>query len=515
LVDRACTRIHRPFAPLLITALAIVLGSAVPARAQSYSLAWDPNLDGVTVGYRLYYGTASATYQPPEGIDVGATTSFSVSLLPGQTYYFTVRAYDEGGTLGPPSAEISFTVPHTPTLSALSSTVAAGQPLAFRAENGPANRLDWVALFCPDTRGDSQYVDWLYLSGSKSAPAAGVAAATVSFPAPASATPGAVCNARFFANNVVMRLATSESVTIANPVPTASALSPSTAAVGSAQFTLTVTGSGFVSGSTVRWAGSSRPTTFVSATQLRATISASDVSSMGTRQVSVVNPSPGGGTSNELTFTVGGSTLTAGSSTVTTSGTMSFTVANGPGNRADWIALYCPDSRTDAQYVDWTYLNNTKALPSSGLTSAAVTFPVPPGVQAGAACNARLFSNNSLTRLATSGSITVEASPTQPTITPASLTVAAGGAITVTVANGPGNRFDWVGLYCPATDPHSQYRDWFYLNNLKTAPGVGLSSATITLPAPGSAATCSVRLFANNGSTLLAATPLITVGGTD
>jgi hypothetical protein len=55
----------------------------------------------------------------------------------------------------------------------------------------------------------------------------------------------------------------------------------------------------------VRWNGSNRATTFVSSTQLTAAISASDVASQGSRTVTVFNPTPGGGTSGNLTFTVG------------------------------------------------------------------------------------------------------------------------------------------------------------------------------------------------------------------
>jgi Tol biopolymer transport system component len=89
-----------------------------------------------------------------------------------------------------------------------------------------------------------------------------------------------------------------------NPVPAISSLSPSSATAGGAAFTLTVDGSSFVSGATVDWNGSARTTTFVSATQLTAAITASDIAAAGTANVTVVNPSPGGGTSNAVTFTI-------------------------------------------------------------------------------------------------------------------------------------------------------------------------------------------------------------------
>ena len=87
------------------------------------------------------------------------------------------------------------------------------------------------------------------------------------------------------------------------PAPVITALSPSSASAGGAGFVLTVTGRGFVSGSVVRWNGSDRPTTFVSATELRATISTDNLSA-GTPSVRVFSPLPGGGISNPLRFTV-------------------------------------------------------------------------------------------------------------------------------------------------------------------------------------------------------------------
>jgi uncharacterized repeat protein (TIGR01451 family) len=92
----------------------------------------------------------------------------------------------------------------------------------------------------------------------------------------------------------------------ANPVPAITSLLPSTAAAGSGAFTLTVNGSNFVNGAVVNFNGNARTTSFVSATQLTAAILANDVASAGTPSVTVTNPSPGGGTSNPLTFTITG-----------------------------------------------------------------------------------------------------------------------------------------------------------------------------------------------------------------
>ncbi|HSV48143.1 MAG TPA: galactose oxidase-like domain-containing protein [Ramlibacter sp.] len=87
------------------------------------------------------------------------------------------------------------------------------------------------------------------------------------------------------------------------PGPALSSLSPSSATAGGPAFTLTVNGSDFVSGVTVRWNGAARSTSFVSATRLTAAIPAGDIAAQGTAQVSVLNPS--GAASGNLPFTVG------------------------------------------------------------------------------------------------------------------------------------------------------------------------------------------------------------------
>ncbi len=101
------------------------------------------------------------------------------------------------------------------------------------------------------------------------------------------ATPGsatvAVRVSPFVTSNTV-------SFTITTPTPVISALSPSSVPVGSAAFVLTVNGSAFVSGATVVWNGSDRTTTYLSSTQLRTTITASDVATAGTFPVTVRQP---------------------------------------------------------------------------------------------------------------------------------------------------------------------------------------------------------------------------------
>jgi hypothetical protein len=89
-----------------------------------------------------------------------------------------------------------------------------------------------------------------------------------------------------------------------NPVPALTSLSPSSAKRGGPAFTLTVNGSNFIAASVVHWNGAARPTTFINSGQVQAAIPASDIAAQGTAQVTVVNPAPGGGTSNTLSFPI-------------------------------------------------------------------------------------------------------------------------------------------------------------------------------------------------------------------
>jgi hypothetical protein len=92
-----------------------------------------------------------------------------------------------------------------------------------------------------------------------------------------------------------------------NPAPTLTSISPASAVLGSPAFTLTLTGTNFVPGSYMIWASNARSATYLSSTELQATISPADVSlynGSGPIQVVVMNPPPGGGSSASLPFTL-------------------------------------------------------------------------------------------------------------------------------------------------------------------------------------------------------------------
>ena len=89
-----------------------------------------------------------------------------------------------------------------------------------------------------------------------------------------------------------------------NPVPSISAISPASVIAGAAAQTITVTGTGFDSASSVIFSGASLSTTYVSATSLQAAVPASALSAGESVSVTVSNPAPGGGSSTAASFTV-------------------------------------------------------------------------------------------------------------------------------------------------------------------------------------------------------------------
>jgi hypothetical protein len=96
-----------------------------------------------------------------------------------------------------------------------------------------------------------------------------------------------------------------------NPVPLINnPLSPTSVAPGGPGFTLTVNGTGFVSGSVVNWNGSPLTTHFVSSSQLTATIPASNIATAGTATIRVSSPGDGLSNVEYLGITNTASTLT-------------------------------------------------------------------------------------------------------------------------------------------------------------------------------------------------------------
>ncbi|MCI0390755.1 MAG: IPT/TIG domain-containing protein [Acidobacteria bacterium] len=174
--------------------------------------------------------------------------------------------------------------------------------------------------------------------------------------------------------------------TINNLVPTLTSLSPNSRLAADTGFTLTVNGTNFVSDSTVKWNGADRPTTFVSATQLTAAISAADIASAGSASITTTNPAPGGGTSNALTFTVlqppAAPVITSLSPGFALVGGQQFTLTVNGTNFAANSVVRLNNNVRDTSFVSGTQLTATiptTDIATQGRVNITVVTPPPGG----------------------------------------------------------------------------------------------------------------------------------------
>ncbi len=304
------------------------------------------------------------------------------------------------GLGGGSSNAVSFTVNNpAPTITTISPTSALAGGASFTLTvNGMGFVSTSAVSFGANARATT-FVSATQLTAAISASdiaTGGNFNVTVANPAPGGGTSNAV------------------SFTVNNPVPTITTISPASATAGGAAFTLTVNGTGFVSTSVVNYGGNVRATTQVSSTQLTASISASDIATAGTFNVTVTNPSPGGGTSNAVSFTVNNpvATVTSISPTSALAGGAAFTLTvNGTGFVSTSGVSYGGNVRATTQ-VSSTQL--TASISASDIATAGnfnvTVFNPPPG---GGTSNAVNF-----------------------TVTDFSIAVASGGSATATITAG-------------------------------------------------------------------------------
>jgi YVTN family beta-propeller protein len=128
-----------------------------------------------------------------------------------------------------------------------------------------------------------------------------------------------------------------------NPTPAITGISPTGTTVGGGSVPLTISGTGFVSSSVAQFGGTALTTTFVNSTTLTVTIPATSLLAAQAVSVTVVSPTPGGGTSNAGTFTISpaSQTISFGALSNKTYGAGPFTVCatgGGSGNPVTFSA---------------------------------------------------------------------------------------------------------------------------------------------------------------------------------
>jgi hypothetical protein len=102
---------------------------------------------------------------------------------------------------------------------------------------------------------------------------------------------------------------------VAGSMPTITELAPNNVNSGEPSFILTVNGANFSTTATINWNGTAQTTSYVSASQLTATIAATDIAAAATVPITVTNPA-----------TSGSGAYGSGGTLAETSAPMNFTV---------------------------------------------------------------------------------------------------------------------------------------------------------------------------------------------
>lgn len=235
------------------------------------------------------------------GVTTGYSSSSSLfASIPGNLIASQGTANVTVFTSGVASNAVTFTITapgSTPAITSLSpSSITAGSTAFTMAVNGSGfvsgSVVQWNGF-----QVSSAYVSSTQLNAS-------ILANLIASQGTAAIT---VVNSGAPTSNAV-------TFTVTAAAPTISSVSPSSITAGGAAFPLTVTGSGFVSGSVVQWNGSGVSTSYVNATQLTASITANLIASPGTANVTVLNP--GVGTSSAVPFVVNAASVTPNVQTI-------------------------------------------------------------------------------------------------------------------------------------------------------------------------------------------------------
>lgn len=267
-----------------------------------------------------------------------------------------------GSTSAPPSNSV-------PSISSTSPTTIIAGGTAFTLTVNGSNFISTSTVQWNGSSRTTSYITATQLTASITAAdiaTTGTASVAVENPAPGGGVSQAI------------------SVTVNNPLPTISSLSPASTSAGGTAFTLTVSGSSFVLGATVQWGGSNLTTTYVSATQLSASVPASDIATGETVNVAVVNPTPGGGITQVVSFTVNNPlpTISALSPLSTNSGGPALTLAVSGTNFSAGSKVQWNGVSLTTTYVSATQL--TASVPSAetaaaGSANVTVENPAPGG----------------------------------------------------------------------------------------------------------------------------------------
>jgi hypothetical protein len=305
-----------------ITSTAATLTVNVPP-----SVTTQPSNQTVTAGQTATFtvattGTPAPTYQwLKNNVAISGATSASyttpATVAADNGAQFTVTATNVAGNQTSNPATLNVNVPPSFTTQPSNQAVTVGQTATFTssASGIPAPTYQW---------------------SKNNVAISGATSASYTTPATVIGDNGSqfTVTATNVAGNQTSNPATLTVNPVLNPAPGLTSISPTVVVPGHASFTLTVTGQNFISGSVVQVNGSARSTNVANGTQLTATITAADVVNSGQLAITIVNPAPGGGTSNAATLVVNATVSVAAvaSLKITNAGANGFNLVKHLGN---------------------------------------------------------------------------------------------------------------------------------------------------------------------------------------
>ncbi len=218
-------------------------------------------------------------------------------------------------------------------------------------------------------------------------------------------------------------LKSSYTLTLINPLPVVSSVTPAQLMTGGSQ-TVTLTGSGFVPGTTVAYNGQTLPTTYVSYNQATVPVPVANTAT-GTLWLKVQNPSPGGGAG-----TVFAESVETPSIVLTATGVDG--VNTGYADIDFSVAMSAAVTGSIQTAVNWSMVDGPGSISSAGVYTPPATMPVAPKTH-WARVQAALASNPSIT-----ASYQVDIVNPVPTITAAGPAIIPAGATTAVAFTGTG-----------------------------------------------------------------------------
>jgi hypothetical protein len=308
----------------------------------------------------------------------------NLPLTAGTTYYIMVSSF------GPPDpnplalggdARFLFTynggVTPAPTLTSISPTSAnSGDPGFTLTVNGSGFLSGAFVDFVTDA---SHFEPTTFVSSTK---------LTAAIPASEVLFPGTYT---IFVDNQLPTAGPSNSISFkvnvgTYPVPTLTSISPNSVVAGGLGFTLNAFGTNYASTATLNFNGSPRVTTFFDSTRVSASILASDIATIGTAQITVTNPTPGGGPSTQVALGIiqpnPVPTITSVTPSTVQSGTNVGSLDIVGANFVYSPSVYFNGSVNGAAFIDSTHLTaflNPGAL-SPGTYPLVVIDPYPGGL---------------------------------------------------------------------------------------------------------------------------------------